>query len=40
VFVIVPIVAGTIDEQIFALLDSKREIEVAIVESNRTAVGA
>jgi superfamily II DNA or RNA helicase len=40
VFVIVPVVAGTIDEQIFALLDSKREIEVAIIESNRTAVGA
>lgn len=40
VFVIIPLVAGTIDEQIFALLDSKREIEVAIVEANRTAVGA
>ncbi|OYU46329.1 MAG: hypothetical protein CFE44_02765 [Burkholderiales bacterium PBB4] len=38
VFVIIPLVAGTIDEQIFALLDSKREIEVAIIESNRTAV--
>jgi superfamily II DNA or RNA helicase len=40
VFVIVPLVAGTIDEQIFALLDSKREIEVAIVEANRSAVKA
>jgi superfamily II DNA or RNA helicase len=40
VFVIVPLVAGTIDEQIYALLDSKREIEVAIVEANRSAVGA
>lgn len=40
VFVIIPLVAGTVDEQIFALLDSKREIEVAIVEANRTAVGA
>lgn len=40
VFVIVPVVAETIDEQIFALLDSKREIEVALVESNRTPVGA
>ena len=40
VLVIVPVVAGTIDEQIFALLDSKREIEVAIVESNRTPVAA
>ena len=38
VFVIVPVVAETIDEQIFALLDSKREIELALVESNRTAV--
>lgn len=40
VIVIVPVVAETIDEQIFALLDSKREIEVALVESNRTPVGA
>ena len=40
VFVIVPVVAETIDEQIFALLDSKREIELALVEANRTAVGA
>lgn len=40
VFVIIPIVAGTVDEQIFALLDSKREIEVAIVEANRTKVSA
>ncbi|CAD5366574.1 DEAD/DEAH box helicase [Rubrivivax sp. A210] len=40
VLVIVPVVAGTIDEQIFALLDSKREIEVAIIESNRRAVTA
>jgi SNF2 family DNA or RNA helicase len=37
VFAIVPVVADTIDEQIFALLDSKREIEVALVEANRTA---
>ena len=40
VIVIVPVVAETIDEQIVALLDSKREIEVALVESNRTPVGA
>jgi hypothetical protein len=40
VLVIVPLVAGTIDEQIFALLDSKREIEVAIIESNLRAVSA
>lgn len=38
VFVIVPLVAGTIDEQIFALLDSKHEIEVAIVEANRRSI--
>ncbi len=35
-----PPVASTIDEQIFALLDSKREIEVAIVEANRSKVAA
>ena len=40
VFVIIPLVASTIDEQIFALLDSKREIEVAIVEANRSKVAA
>jgi superfamily II DNA or RNA helicase len=40
VFVIIPLVAETIDEQIFALLDSKREIEVALVESNRKRVSA
>jgi SNF2 family DNA or RNA helicase len=40
VLVIVPVVNGTIDEQIFALLDSKREIEVSVIESNRTRVAA
>lgn len=39
VFVIIPLVANTIDEQIFALLDSKREIEVSVVEANRRKVG-
>ena len=39
VFVITPILEGTIDEQIHRLLDSKREIEVSIVEANRSAVG-
>ena len=38
VIVIVPVVAETIDEQIVALLDSKREIEVSLVEANRTRV--
>jgi superfamily II DNA or RNA helicase len=40
VFVMIPVVADTIDEQIFALLDSKREIEVAVIESNRKKVAA
>ena len=40
VLVIVPVVAHTIDEQIFALLDAKREIEVALVESNRAPMAA
>jgi SNF2 family DNA or RNA helicase len=39
VLVIVPVVAHTIDEQIAALLDSKRDIEVSIVEVNRRRVG-
>lgn len=38
VLVIVPLVADTIDEQIAALLESKRDIEVSIVEANRKAV--
>ena len=40
VFVIVPIVPGTIDEQVFALLDTKKEIEDDLVESLRTRVAA
>lgn len=40
VFVIIPVVAGTIDEQIVALLDAKREIEVSIVEAVRTELRA
>lgn len=39
VFVITPLVAGTIDEQIHLLLEAKRDIEVSIVEVNRVAVG-
>ncbi len=39
VFVITPLVDGTIDDQIHRLLDSKREIEVSIVEANRATVG-
>lgn len=39
VFVITPLVAGTIDEQIHALLEAKRDIEVSIVEANRVGVG-
>ena len=39
VFVIIPLVAGTIDEKVFALLDSKREIEVSIIEAGRAKVG-
>lgn len=38
VFVIIPLVVGTIDEQVFALLEAKREIEVSVVEANRAAV--
>lgn len=38
VFVIIPLVVGTIDEQIFALLDAKREIEVSVIESGRRQV--
>jgi hypothetical protein len=38
VFVITPLMAGTIDEQIHALLEAKRDIEVSIVEVNRVAV--
>ena len=33
VIVIVPVIPGTIDEQILALLDSKSDIEAAVVES-------
>lgn len=33
VFVIVPIIPGTIDEQVLALLDSKTEIEASVVEN-------
>lgn len=40
VFVIIPLVVGTIDERCMALLDAKREIEVAVVESNREAVAS
>lgn len=40
VLVIVPLVAGTIDEQICQLLDGKREIELSLVEANRRAVRA
>lgn len=40
VFVIIPIVPGTIDEQVFALLDSKKEIEDDLVESLRIRVPA
>jgi superfamily II DNA or RNA helicase len=40
VFVIIPVVAGTIDEQVFALLGTKKEIEDDIVESLRTPVAA
>lgn len=40
VFVIVPVVSGTIDEQVFALLGSKKEIEDDIVESLRLKVNA
>lgn len=40
VFVIIPVVAGTIDEQVFALLGTKKEIEDDIVESLRTRVAA
>ena len=39
VFVITPLIDGTIDDQIHRLLDSKREIEVSIVEANRATVG-
>jgi len=38
VFVITPLVAGTIDEQIYALLEAKQDIEASIVEANRIAV--
>jgi SNF2 family DNA or RNA helicase len=38
VFVIVPLVAGTIDEQILAVLSVKQEIEVSIVEVNKLRV--
>lgn len=38
VLVIVPLVANTIDEQIAALLDSKHDIEVSVIEANRKAV--
>jgi superfamily II DNA or RNA helicase len=40
VIVIVPRVANTIDDQKSALLGSKREIEEAVVEANRTEVAA
>ena len=40
VFVIVPVVADTIDEQIVNLLGAKREIEVSVIEVNRTRVAA
>lgn len=40
VFVIIPVVPGTIDEQIHALLEAKRDIEASIVEVNRVGVAA
>lgn len=40
VFVIIPVVPGTIDEQVFALLGTKKEIEDDIVESLRIQVAA
>jgi SNF2 family DNA or RNA helicase len=33
VFVIIPVIPGTIDEQVFALLNSKTEIEESVVEN-------
>ena len=38
VFVMVPIIAGTLDEQVMALLNSKEEIEDDVVEALRVAV--
>ncbi len=38
VFVIIPLVEGTIDAQIHSLLEAKREIEVSVVEVNRRKV--
>lgn len=38
VFVIIPLIAGTIDEQVMALLSSKEEIEDDVVEAVRIAV--
>lgn len=38
VFVIIPLIAGTIDEQVMALLGSKEEIEDDVVEAVRIAV--
>lgn len=40
VFVMIPIIAGTLDEQVMALLNSKEEIEDDVVEALRVAVTA